>query len=102
MLQPSDLHENKIRAERRLLQLTAPGATKCKSGCLGGISDGENDTDDEMRFIIVSLHVLNELMKFTQCKDSSGDVTIINGECEYVLTMKLFLICVDCGEVLAA
>lgn len=106
MLQPSELEENKRKAEKRIQELESTGATKRKMDFVGNCEARTVDDTDGRRaddtFSIVSLECLDELLRAVKCKVCGGDVNISKGEREYGLAVKLFLVCGNCGDLSSA
>ncbi|XP_077494020.1 uncharacterized protein LOC144104733 [Amblyomma americanum] len=107
MLQPSDLLENKRKAEGILQELESTAATKKKLDFIGSCDDCPLDgTDgrraDDSAFSIVSLDSFNELLRAVKCRVCGGDVHVSKGNREYGLAVKLSLVCVNCGDTASA
>lgn len=106
MLQPSELEENKRKAEKRIQELESTGATKGKMDFVGNCEARPLDDTDGRRaddtFSIVSLECPDELLRAVKCNVCGGDVNISKGEREYGLAVKLFLVCGNCGDLSSA
>lgn len=100
MLQPSEVREQKSKADKRLHDLASKPAMKRKMDRFAFESpDVATGPVDDTNFVIASLDSLNGLMNGVKCKTCGGNVSVSIGEREYGLAVKLCLEFANCGVV---
>lgn len=77
-------------------------ATKRKFDFLRSSNEAPAQPIDKASFVIADIQCLNELLSVVKCKVCGGNVSINKREKEYGLAVKLFVSCVNCGDIAEA
>lgn len=84
-------------------QLESTPATARKTVLLGDSSDATpaSAANGAASYTVVNLYTGNVPLGAMQCKTCRGSVRLVAGDCAHALTVKLAILCNNCGEIVA-